>query len=227
MIDLHTHTVFSDGALIPAELVRRAAWAGYRSVAITDHADHSTMAWILERQRHGLQQMAQYLDIGVHLGIELTHVPPALIPGLVEEARDLGAELVVVHGETVAEPVAPGTNLAALEAGVDILAHPGLMTEEEARLAAENDIALEISTRAGHAVTNGHVVKLAEKYGVRLVINNDAHAPADFVSADYRKRVALGAGLSEEGYAKANANSGAIVQQMLRRLLSGGRDASI
>ena len=24
MIDLHTHTVFSDGALIPAELVRRA-----------------------------------------------------------------------------------------------------------------------------------------------------------------------------------------------------------
>jgi len=37
MIDLHTHSLFSDGELIPSELVSRAAAAGYRAIAITDH----------------------------------------------------------------------------------------------------------------------------------------------------------------------------------------------
>jgi Histidinol phosphatase and related hydrolases of the PHP family len=41
MIDLHTHSIFSDGELIPAELTRRAAVAGYRAMAITDHGDFS------------------------------------------------------------------------------------------------------------------------------------------------------------------------------------------
>ena len=33
-------------------------------------------------------------------------------------SRELGAKIVVVHGETVAEPVEPGNNRAAIEAGV-------------------------------------------------------------------------------------------------------------
>ena len=37
--DLHTHTVFSDGELIPAELVRRAMVLGHDVIAITDHVD--------------------------------------------------------------------------------------------------------------------------------------------------------------------------------------------
>lgn len=37
MIDLHTHTTASDGALRPADLVHRAAAAGIRTLAITDH----------------------------------------------------------------------------------------------------------------------------------------------------------------------------------------------
>lgn len=37
MIDLHLHTTASDGRLGPAELVRRAAAAGVRVLAVTDH----------------------------------------------------------------------------------------------------------------------------------------------------------------------------------------------
>ncbi|MBI5833732.1 MAG: PHP domain-containing protein [Armatimonadetes bacterium] len=37
MIDLHSHTVCSDGTLTPAELVAAAAAAGLRALAITDH----------------------------------------------------------------------------------------------------------------------------------------------------------------------------------------------
>jgi len=57
MIDLHTHTTFSDGELIPAELARRAAKAGYRAMAMTDHADFSNLELILQhrplRGQHG------------------------------------------------------------------------------------------------------------------------------------------------------------------------------
>ena len=47
MIDLHTHTVLSDGALIPAELVRRAEISGYKAIGLTDHVDSGTMEIVL------------------------------------------------------------------------------------------------------------------------------------------------------------------------------------
>lgn len=37
MIDLHLHTTASDGALLPADLVRRAAAAGITTLSVTDH----------------------------------------------------------------------------------------------------------------------------------------------------------------------------------------------
>lgn len=39
MIDLHTHTFSSDGALIPSEHLHRFEMLGYEAIAITDHAD--------------------------------------------------------------------------------------------------------------------------------------------------------------------------------------------
>ncbi|MFO8032263.1 MAG: histidinol phosphate phosphatase domain-containing protein [Desulfohalobiaceae bacterium] len=212
MIDLHTHTVFSDGALIPAELARRAAVAGYQGLAITDHADQSNMSWILERLLPGVQELSRAVGMRLLAGIELTHVPPEQIAGMVHQARQAGAYPVLVHGQTLVEPVAPGTNLAAIEAGADILAHPGLITEEEARLAAAKGLALEISTRKGHCLSNGHVAALACRLGCALIVNNDAHAPGDLASEDLRARIALGSGLNQEQYQEAEANS--------RRILS-------
>lgn len=215
MIDLHTHTVFSDGALIPAELARRAKAAGYRALAFTDHADDST----LEHTLAGLSKVApgysEYAGIDLFPGVELTHVPPGLIGGLIARARELGAALVVVHGETLVEPVEPGTNLAAIEAGVDILAHPGLIGDEAAKLAAERGVLLEITTRKGHSLSNGHVAAMAARHGAGLVINNDAHAPGDLVPAELRRNIALGAGLSEEQVAAAEANAAALVNRLL------------
>lgn len=49
-IDLHTHSTRSDGALGPAELVRRAADRGVRIQAL---ADHDTLAGIAEAQSEG------------------------------------------------------------------------------------------------------------------------------------------------------------------------------
>lgn len=215
MIDLHTHTVFSDGQLIPAELARRAKVQGYQALAFTDHADNSNLFWILENIQRLTQTIASFAGIDLFAGVELTHVPAALISKMIDTARMNGAQLVVVHGETLVEPVEEGTNFAAIEARADILAHPGLIRAEDVQLAAENNVALEISTRKGHCLANGHVAMLARKFGARLVINNDAHAPGDLVSNQMRRNIAFGAGLNHEEYARAEANSRAIISKIL------------
>jgi histidinol phosphatase-like PHP family hydrolase len=94
MIDLHTHTVFSDGELIPSELVRRADALGIKGIAITDHGDFSNMDHIIPR----LVKVAGYLNnlpgIRVLPGIEITHVPtPAHIEEAAAFARSLGAKV--------------------------------------------------------------------------------------------------------------------------------------
>lgn len=196
MIDLHTHSIFSDGELIPAELARRAAVAGYRAVAITDHGDASNIDFIIPRMVQVCGKLSKGFSIDVIPGIELTHIPPAFIHELAVESRRLGAKIVVVHGETIVEPVAPGTNMAALNAPVDILAHPGLITEAEAKTAARNGVFLEITARKGHSLTNGHVLRVARLFNTGLVLNTDSHAPGDLVNAEMAWKIASGAGMT-------------------------------
>jgi putative hydrolase len=214
MIDLHTHCLFSDGELVPSELVRRALMAGYRAIAITDHGDASNLDFIIPRIVRVSRQLSEVVGVRIIAGIELTHVPPSLIPPLVDEARSLGAQLVVVHGETIVEPVASGTNRAALKAGIEILAHPGLISEEEAFLAADNGVYLEISTRKGHSLTNGHVLKMARKCGASLVMNTDSHGPQDLVSRKMAEKIAAGAGMNAEEISLMFANSEKLVRKI-------------
>lgn len=206
MIDLHTHTFFSDGALVPAEHLRRVEVLGYQAVAITDHADSSNLDFIIPRIVQAAKDLNPHSSVRLLPGIELTHVPPALIKPLTDQARKLGAKVVVVHGETPVEPVIEGTNRAAIEAQVDVLSHPGFISEDDVRLAAANNVMLELSGRKGHSLTNGHVAKLALKFGAKLAVNADAHDPGDFLTAEMAKKVGLGAGLSEEEYAQVRRN---------------------
>lgn len=211
MIDLHTHSLFSDGELVPAEHLRRVEKLGYQAVAITDHADSSSLDFIIPRIIRAARDLNPHYETRLIPGIELTHVPPALIAGLVDKARELGAKVIVAHGETVAEPVRPGTNLAAIEAGVDILSHPGFITLEEAQLAAEKGVMLELSGRRGHSLTNGHVARMAKQAGALMVVNADAHAPGDFLTAQMAETVALGAGLTSADYAAIRSSVAAFV----------------
>ena len=207
MLDLHTHSLFSDGELIPSELARRAKVAGYRVLAITDHADHSNVDFVVPRLVKVCGKLSQSGDIFVIPGIELTHVPPVFIADLAKEARSLGARIILVHGETIAEPVPPGTNLAALMSPIDILAHPGLITEEEGLLACKNNIFLEITARKGHCLTNGHVLKTARRSGAGLILNTDSHSPADLISLEKATKIARGAGMTGEEIAAMFKNA--------------------
>jgi putative hydrolase len=218
MIDLHSHSLFSDGVLLPSELIRRAEVKGYRFWAITDHADVSNLDHIVPRIVSAAREINAHWNIKVIPGIELTHVPPETIVGLVQKAKSLGARLIVVHGETISEPVPPGTNQAAIEAGVHILAHPGLISPREADLAARNKVLLEITSRKGHSLTNGHVARLARLAGTGLVLNSDTHTPGDIVPLEDRKKIVEGAGLDTEALIKMDESAVHLFNQLLASL---------
>ncbi len=198
MFDLHCHSLFSDGELVLSELVRRLEVKGYDAVCVTDHADESNIDFIMNGITKAYQDINRYSETKLIPGIELTHVYPNRLRSLTEKARALGAKIVVCHGETIVEPVVPGTNKAAIEAGVDILAHPGIISREDVLLAKKKGVLLEISGRKGHSLTNGHVAALATEIGARLVINSDGHAPGDFMEPSHARNVGIGAGLSIE-----------------------------
>lgn len=197
-IDLHMHSLFSDGELLPSELARRAANLNHEVIAITDHVDYSNVEQIPQIQKAIVDINANW-NIKVVLGAEVTHVPTESIDGVAKKAKDLGAQIVVVHGETLNEPVIEGTNYAAVNSEyVDILGHPGLITYEEAQIAKENGIYLEISARSGHCLGNGHVANIATEVGNKLLVNTDTHSPDNLITFEKSYEIALGAGLSKK-----------------------------
>jgi histidinol phosphatase-like PHP family hydrolase len=152
-IEFHTHTILSDGALLPSELIRRAYVADHEAIAITDHVDFSNVDSVIRATKRAAEGSS---GIEVLVGAEITHVVPEKIPKLVRKAKALGAQIIIVHGETIAEPVAPGTNKAAAAiSDVNIIAHPGLVSQEDVELANQNGIYLELTARCGHNATNG------------------------------------------------------------------------
>jgi len=196
--DFHTHTLLSDGVLSPIELIRRAAVNDYAAIALTDHAAPGTMERIIRETVEVCALARSHWNILAIPGIELTHLPVPAIAEAARRAKELGAWLVVVHGETIVEPVEKGTNLAALKSPhVDLLAHPGLLTLAEAQLAAANDIFLEISARKGHCLTNGHTASLARQVGAKLLLNSDAHNEDDLLTDSFLNPLIYGAGLDD------------------------------
>lgn len=217
MIDLHTHTILSDGELLPSELVRRAEVAGCRAIAITDHVDQSNIDLVLPGLVKVAKVLNKYWHITVLPGVELTHVVLETFPALVKYARKKGAKIVVGHGESPVEPVIPGTNRAAIKAGVDILAHPGFILEEDTALAAKKGVCLEITCRRGHKEGNKHVFEMAMKTGAKMVVNTDSHAPGDLLSTERFRDIVAELSADHNVGVKMAANSEALVKKALKR----------
>ncbi|MGZ7117799.1 MAG: histidinol phosphate phosphatase domain-containing protein [Methanobacterium sp.] len=197
-IDLHMHSIFSDGELLPSEIARRASVLNHEAIAITDHVDASNIDCV-RQIRDVILDIKENWNIEVIPGAEITHAPAEIIGKLANKARKLGAEIIVVHGETLVEPVIEGTNWSAVNCPeVDILAHPGLITREEVEIARENNIALEITARCGHNLSNGHVAKVALEVGANMVLDTDTHKPKDIISYERAHKLALGAGIPEK-----------------------------
>lgn len=199
-IDLHTHSLLSDGMLLPAEVLRYACSMDYAAIAITDHVDHSNLEFVVKALALFAAKQAQFSNVVFVPGVEITHADPALIVPMAKEARKMGAKIIVCHGETPSEPVVKGTNSAAvsLKGVVDILAHPGYITEDDAANAKENGIYLELSAKPAHKETNKHVARIALETGAKMLVNTDAHGPGDYITQEKAFELAVGCGLTEE-----------------------------
>jgi len=196
--DFHMHTTLSDGELLPMELIRRAAYADHRAIAITDHSSFSNIDWVIDTVARDCKK-ADAWGMEAIPGVELTHVPVKYLDDAIRKARRAGAEIIVIHGETPVEPVEKGTNhKAVLNKDVDILAHPGMMTLDDAELAAKNGIYLEVTCRKGHSLANGHVVAMAREAKAKILVNTDTHASEDLSSMAFANTVARGAGMDPE-----------------------------
>jgi putative hydrolase len=217
MIDLHTHSLLSDGELLPSELIRRAKVKGYRVIGISDHVDQSNIEQVVPSILKVAEKAEYYGGIAVLPGVEITHVPKRLIGEVITLARKLGIFYVVVHGETIVEPVEEGTNKEAIKGGADILAHPGIIAEEDVILARERNVLLEISGRKGHSLGNGHVGIMAKKWGARLIFDTDSHNPSDLISEADARKVVLGAGLSPEDFSRMQENALALAKRATRQ----------
>jgi putative hydrolase len=227
--DFHTHTSLSDGDLSPIEMIRRAVVNGYSTIGLTDHAAVGDMQRIIPEIIQVCTMARNYWKILAIPGIELTHVPAQAIAETARKAKELGAWIVVVHGETIVEPVEKGTNLAALNSPyVDILAHPGLLTQEEARLAAEKGIFLEISARRGHSLTNGHVARLARETGAKLLVDSDSHTDGDLLTDVFASSLIHGTGLDDAACMEVlTVNPEILVKKVLGRYQAGSKSITI
>ena len=210
MIDLHSHTFLSDGELGPAELVRRVEIRGFRAICLSDHVDNGTVELTVPALVRAAKELSAAMTLKVLAGCEITHCRPEHIDRIARRARELGAELVLVHGETPVEPVIEGTNRAAIEAGVDVLAHPGFLTEADACEAARRGVTLELSGRGGHSLTNGHVAQTARRAGAAVIFGSDTHRVGDIMDRAMAERVLRGAGLSCDEVASAFSHAAKI-----------------
>jgi putative hydrolase len=212
MIELHSHSLLSDGLLLPSEALRRAQAEGFTALAITDHVDSGCVERVVSELLRIKEEVEPHLTTQLIVGVEITYVPPSLIDRVSRRARTSGAQLILVHGETLSEPVAPGTNAAALDSDCDILAHPGLLREREAETARQRGIYLEVSGRKGHCLGNGHLVSLARQAGAQMVVNSDSHGLGDIMNAKTRYSIGRGAGLSDEEMEETLRNLQTILQ---------------
>lgn len=201
LCDFHTHSLLSDGDLLPIELIRRAYVRGYDAIAVSDHASLNSLERVIKENIKECELARSHWKITAIPAVELTHIPPKAIAKSARLAKELGAWLVLVHGETIVEPVEKGTNLAAIECDdVDILAHPGILSLKEAKLASTREIFLELSARKGHCLGNGLTAFLSQKTGAKLLLNSDAHTSEDLLSTKLAQRIALGAGLTKKDF---------------------------
>lgn len=170
---------------------------GYNILAITDHADYSNIKQAARAIVEFCKRWPKLSGIKVLPGIELTHLPPEQFKPLANLARKEGIKIIIAHGETPVEPVAKDTNRMSLMADIDILAHPGLISDADTKLAQTRGVFLEITSRRGHRETNAHVIRQARKFGAKLILNNDSHTPEDIITPGELLKVGLDSGLTQ------------------------------
>ncbi|MBQ8178329.1 MAG: CehA/McbA family metallohydrolase [Clostridia bacterium] len=116
--ELHTHTVHSDGAFTPKELVESAKKHGYYGIALTDHNTTSGCDSAVEWGKKlgvlvipGIEWTTFYghiVVLGGNSKVDWRKVNPDTVIELIEEARAAGDVVGLAHPYRVGYPVCTG-----------------------------------------------------------------------------------------------------------------------
>ncbi len=192
--DLHIHTDWSDGTLSILDMMAKAKEKGYQYMAITDHSQSLAIARglnpqrVLEQYRLIDEINAEQEDFKILKGIE--------VDILAKGGLDL-PDTVLAQADVVIASVHSGFKqdaatmtariLQALEnPHVDIIGHPtgrmlghrepyALDLERIMEVAAQNKKILEINSSPERLDLGAEHIRMAQEYGIRMVINTDAH----------------------------------------------------
>jgi predicted metal-dependent phosphoesterase TrpH len=152
MIDLHTHSTFSDGSLTPAELAAEGARVGLKALALTDHDNLQGVPAFLEACRqHGLQGIGG-VEISLEAGPGTMHLLGYFVdpkhPGLCEalgrilEGREDRNQLILKRLNELGYPLT--WDEVAQYAGEDVVGRPHFAQALVARgLVKDKDAAFE------------------------------------------------------------------------------------
>ena len=202
MIDFHIQIQAGDGGLGVSSALRYASLAGIRFAGLVVPSDGDFSFALAAGAR--ARQLSLYANVEVVVGVELRHIPPALLACAVQDARNAGIPFIMVYGESIGDQVEEGTNFAAIEAGVDILSHPGLLDEKTALYAAEKGVALEITSNPVHALTNARVAAVGLHTGCLLVRGSGASSAKELTTRSFWPLVIQGAAWSPDGSLQDN-----------------------
>ncbi|MCE5295848.1 MAG: PHP domain-containing protein [Euryarchaeota archaeon] len=205
MMNLHTHTVYSDGTHPPGSIVLRACQGGLEHIAITDHFETTKVPRPLTRDNFprymkDIKALKRKYEgrIEVLSGVEID-----TNPGRCDHGRlpyDLLNELDVVLFEYASDPMNGGMTLDALKDVRSKLNMPcGLChwdidrifpNEDPAVIAdmlSEMDLFVEVSTSDYYTRDGLHFYELGERFfkafdgKVKLSIGTDTHHRLDEV----------------------------------------------
>ena len=216
MIDLHTHSNRSDGALAPALLVARAAAAGVLALALTDHDTidgleeaGSAAASVGVRLVPGVEISAGWRSQAIHvLGLWIDPESPILRAALASQAARRHERLRAMCAVLSAKGL-PGGRLQA-----EVEAMSGLPTR--AHLAAA-------------LVAGGHVRRLDDAFRVHLGRGRIAQIAADWPPlADVVSWILAAGGTASLAHpTRYTLSSGARRQLLADFVAAGGRSLEV
>lgn len=215
--DLHVHSNWSDGGNSIEELVARAREKGYSYIAITDHSRSLKVARGLSIER--LKQQQEYIaslnrelkDFKILTGIEVDILSDGSLDYPDEILAEMDIVIASVHsafkqdrekmtGRIIAAIENPHVNVIGHLTGRLLGYREGYEVDVKKIIekAAENNTALEINSSPDRLDLNEDNARLAAEYGVKLVIDTDAHDLRRMDEINYGLAVARRAWLGRE-----------------------------
>src|SRR5437016_5476516 len=192
--DVHMHTVETDGRCTIEEMAGAARARGYKYMAITDHSKNLAFANGLDDQR-ALEHIKRIRvadekikEIRIFAGIEVDILADGSLDLSDSVLAEMDMVIASVHShfnqeraqmtERFLKAIAnPNVSLIGHPTGRILLRRDAYQLDMDAILkaAAQHKVAMELNSYPDRLDLNDFHLRLAKRYGVKLVINTDSH----------------------------------------------------